>query len=189
MQKKSPTIRTLHFLVGALCVAASWSAAAAVPFTLTSPEIADGGLLNRKHAADANECGGRNISPALQWRHAPAGTQSYAVTLFDPEGGHGMGIVHWVVYNLAATTHGLPENAGAALPAGAISGINRTGKPGYFGPCPPVGDTPHHYFAQVYALDLAPGAIPPNLSRDALFDAMRGHVLGSNGIVLRYGRP
>jgi phosphatidylethanolamine-binding protein (PEBP) family uncharacterized protein len=77
---------------------------------------------------------------------------------------------------------------GASAPAGSVSGINRTGQPGYYGPCPPVGDVPHHYVLQVYALDLAPDALPPNLNHDAFLAAVTNHVLAASSTVLRYGR-
>ncbi|MDR6391727.1 YbhB/YbcL family Raf kinase inhibitor-like protein [Paraburkholderia phenoliruptrix] len=160
--------------------------AADAAFTLTSPGLADGGTLDSSHAASANNCGGGNVSPALQWRNAPAGTKSYAVTIFDPDGAKGLGIVHWVLYGIAPSVTAL--GAGAAAPPGSIGGTNRTGGPGYFGPCPPVGEMPHHYIAQVYALDLVPDALPAGLTRDALLAAIKDHVIAATSTVLRYGR-
>jgi len=160
--------------------------AADAAFTLTLPGLADGGTLDSSHAASANNCGGGNVSPALQWRNAPAGTKSYAVTIFDPDGAKGLGIVHWVLYGIAPSVTAL--GAGAAAPPGSIGGTNRTGGPGYFGPCPPVGEMPHHYIAQVYALDLVPDALPAGLTRDALLAAIKDHVIAATSTVLRYGR-
>ncbi|CAB3647872.1 hypothetical protein LMG22037_00763 [Paraburkholderia phenoliruptrix] len=160
--------------------------AADAAFTLTSPGLADGGTLDSSHAASANNCGGGNVPPALQWRNAPASTKSYAVTIFDPDGAKGLGIVHWVLYGIAPSVTAL--GAGAAAPPGSIGGTNRTGGPGYFGPCPPVGEVPHHYIAQVYALDLAPDALPAGLTRDALLAAIKDHVIAATSTVLRYGR-
>ncbi|AXL50765.1 PEBP family protein [Paraburkholderia caffeinilytica] len=172
-----------------MCVVLTFAAAnvrAADAFALSSPGLADGGTLDSSHAASANNCGGGNVSPALQWRNAPAGTKSYAITIFDPDGAKGLGIVHWVLYGIAPSATGL--GAGAPPPAGSVGGTNRTGGPGYYGPCPPVGDIPHHYFAQVYALDLAPDALPAGLTRDALQAAIKDHVLAAASTVLRYGR-
>ena len=145
---------------------------AAEVFVVSSPGLADGGTLDSSHAASANNCGGGNVSPPLQWRNAPAGTKSYAVTLFDPDGAKGLGIVHWVLYGVAPSTT-VSLGAGASQPPGSVAGTNRTGGTGYYGPCPPVGDDPHHYLAQVYALDLPPDALPPGLTRKALFAAIR----------------
>ena len=78
---------------------------------MSSPGLADGGTLDSSHAASANNCGGGNVSPALQWRNTPAGTKSYAVTIFDPDGAKGLGIVHWVLYGVAPSTTGLGAGA------------------------------------------------------------------------------
>ncbi|MFM0173389.1 YbhB/YbcL family Raf kinase inhibitor-like protein [Paraburkholderia sediminicola] len=178
-----------HVLSVGVCAAlalAAVHARAAEVFVVSSPGLADGGTLDSSHAASANNCGGGDVSPALQWRNAPAGTKSYAVTLFDPDGGKGLGIVHWVLYGVAPSTTSL--GAGASQPPGSVAGANQTGAPGYRGPCPSVGDNPHHYVAQVYALDLPPDALPPGLTRDALFTAIKDHVIAATSMVLRYGR-
>jgi len=172
--------------VCALLVYASVHAYAEQPFAVVSPGLADGGTLDARHAASANNCGGGNVSPALQWKNAPVGAKSFAVTIFDPDGAKGLGIVHWIVYGIAPTTMGLA--AGEAAPPGSVAGTNRTGGPGYYGPCPPVGEVPHHYIAQVYALDLPPNALPAGLTRDAFLAAVKDHVVAVTSTVLRYGR-
>lgn len=159
---------------------------AADAFVLTSPGLTDGATLAASHAASARDCGGGNVSPALQWRHAPAGTRSYAVSIFDPDGAKGLGIVHWVQYGIPASVDSLAE--GGPMPTGSVGGVNRTGQPGYYGPCPPVGEIAHHYVVQAYALDLAPDALPAGLTRDALLAALKDHVLAATSIVLRYAR-
>jgi hypothetical protein len=178
-----------HLLSAGVCAALALATAhgyAVEAFAVASPGLADGGTLDSSHAASANNCGGGNVSPALQWRNAPAGTKSFAVTIFDPDGAKGLGIAHWVLYGIAPSTTALV--AGGAAPPGSIAGTNRTGGPGYYGPCPPVGDVPHHYVAQVYALDLPPDALPAGLTRDALHAAIKDHVLAATSTVLRYGR-
>jgi Raf kinase inhibitor-like YbhB/YbcL family protein len=180
-------------LAGTVCLAASLSAQAAQPFTLSAKGLHDNSTLARAHAASAKDatgrmCGGDNVSPELGFSNVPSGTKSLAVTIYDPDGGQGLGIVHWVLYGIPAATRSLPRGIGAQGPAGSTPGTNRTGGPGYYGPCPPVGDKPHHYIFQAYALDLEPGALKPGLTRDALIEAMRGHVLGSASIMLRYAR-
>jgi Raf kinase inhibitor-like YbhB/YbcL family protein len=155
-------------------------------FTLTSPGLADNGTLDFRHAASAQDCGGKNVSLPLAWSNAPSGTKSFALTIFDPDGARGLGIVHWVLYGIPAATTALGE--GGPPPAGSIGGINRTGKDGYYGPCPPHGDAPHHYVVQAYALDLAANALPAALDRDALIAAMKGHVLAASSMVVRYAR-
>ena len=155
-------------------------------FTLTSPDLADNATLDSRHAASAQDCGGKNVSLPLAWSNAPAGTKSFALTIYDPDGARGLGIVHWVLYGIPAATTALGE--GGPPPAGSIGGINRTGKDGYYGPCPPHGDAPHHYVVQAYALDLAATALPAALDRDGLIAAMKGHVLAASSMVARYAR-
>jgi phosphatidylethanolamine-binding protein (PEBP) family uncharacterized protein len=54
--------------------------------------------------------------------------------------------------------------------------------------CPPVGDVPHHYVLTVIASDLAPGTLPAGLDRNALLAALKGHALGGQSVIGRYGR-
>jgi Raf kinase inhibitor-like YbhB/YbcL family protein len=187
LSKKRGMVRRLVY--SGLCAALALNvvgAAAADAFELSSPGLVDGGTLDSSHAADAQGCGGGNVSPPLQWRNAPVGTKSFAITVFDPDGAKGLGIVHWVLYRIPANASAISE--GAQPPAGSVGGINRTGRQGYYGPCPPLGDIPHHYVVQAYALDLPPEALPAGLTRDGLLAALRNHVLAATSIVLRYGR-
>ena len=127
------------------------------------------------------------FSPPLSWSEAPAGTQSLAILCDDPDAPVG-DWVHWVVFNLAPDIRELPENVarGAALPGGAVQGVNDYGRNGYDGPCPPPGQT-HRYHFKVFALDarldLAPAARKSDLVR-----AMRGHVLAQGEVVGTYAR-
>jgi hypothetical protein len=52
------------------------------------------------------------------------------------------------------------------------------------GPCPTPGHTNHYVFS-LYALDLAPDALQPGLSRDQFLDAVKGHVLDNGSLVGR----
>jgi len=171
-----------------LCALLLYGAAAyaADAFELSSPGVPDGGMLAPIHAGNQNNCGGGNVSPALQWRNAPVGTRSFAVTIFDPDGAKGLGVVHWIVYSIPSSTTSL--TAGGEPPAGAHMGLNVGGQAAYRGPCPPVGELPHHYVVQIYALDLAPDALAAGLTRDALHAAIRNHVLANTSMVMRFGR-
>ena len=179
-----PTFAGVFAVLALHAVAAP--APAADAFTLSSPGLADGATLDSRHASSANQCGGANVSPALQWQHIPAGTRSFAITIYDPDGAKGLGVVHWVQYGIPASVNSLDE--GHPAPEGSVGGTNRTGHSGYYGPCPPVGEIAHHYVVQAYALDLAPDALPAGLTRDGLQAALKDHVLAATSIVLRYGR-
>ncbi|MGA4670246.1 YbhB/YbcL family Raf kinase inhibitor-like protein [Propionibacteriaceae bacterium Y1923] len=93
--------------------------------------------------------GGQNTSPDLTWSDAPAGTKSFAITVFDPDAPTGSGWWHWVAVDLPVTVTSLAE--GAALPESAREWVNDYGYVGYGGPYPPPGPA-HHYVFTVYAL-------------------------------------
>jgi len=114
---------------------------AATAFKLASPTIAPGSTLTDAQVANTFGCSGKNISPALTWSGAPAGTRSFAFTLYDPDAPTGSGWWHWVVYDIPATANGLLEGAGTAdgarLPSGSKQGHTDFGTPGFGGACPP----------------------------------------------------
>ncbi len=109
-------------------------------FVLTSPSFADGGAIPVKHS-----CDGRDVSPALSWQGAPAGTAAFALIVDDPDA---RGFIHWVVYNIPGSETGLPE--GVSATAQPPQGRNDFGRTGWGGPCPPGGT--HHYQFTLYAL-------------------------------------
>jgi len=94
---------------------------------------------------------GGNNSPEVSWTHAPRGTHSFVVAMFDVTAS----FTHWGMYNIAASRAGLPEGAGAAGNTFGVQVYNDFYLPGYDGPCPPVGVKPysHRYVVTVYALD------------------------------------
>lgn len=159
-------------------------------FKITSSSFSDNAIMARKHAAKGGprKCDGQNISPALQWSNAPKGTKSYAIVVTDAVGGHGLGIVHWVAYGIPASTTSFAEGAVNKPSKAYVGGKNRIKKGFYFGPCPGVGDDPHHYEFMIIALDLDPAALPPGLDRPSLFKAIKGHNLMATSIVGRYAR-
>ena len=181
-------------LLAAWFAAFSGAAFAAEPaaslFTLSSPAFADGALLPLKYAGGAQCSGakGGNLSPPLAWSNPPKETKSFAVVMTDPDGGRGLGSVHWVAYGIAAARSGLKEGEGAPASGEIVAGRNSRGTVGYSGPCGPPVDAPHHYVIQVLALDLEPGSLPPGLDRDQLYKAIAGHSLGPASLVVRYRR-
>lgn len=152
-------------------------------FTLTSPSFAPNGAIPAKFT-----CEGDDRSPALQWSGVPAGTKSLALIVDDPDApdpkAPRMTWVHWVLYDIPATTTGLPDGVTAAqLPPGTREGRNDWKRTGYGGPCPPIGR--HRYFHKLYALD----TVLPDLkhpSKAALEQAMEGHVLGKAELIGTY---
>jgi len=142
-------------IVVALLVAiAIINAAAAQTFTLKSNDL--GGQMTNKQFANGFGCTGENTSPELHWENAPAGTQAFAVTMYDKDAPTGSGFWHWVVYNIPANVTSLKADAGnfsgKNLPDSAVNGGNDGNAPGFVGACPPAGDGPHQYLFTVYAL-------------------------------------
>src|SRR6185437_12909983 len=129
----------------------------ATPLALRSSALAPGRTIYRNQVYDRLGCSGGNISPALSWYHAPAGTHSFAVLMFDSDAPGG-GWWHWVVFDIPAAVRSLRAGAGDPpkhlLPPGAVQVRNDFGNPGYGGPCPPPGP-PHHYHVRLYALRLS----------------------------------
>lgn len=132
-------------------------------------------------------CEGADVSPPLSWSNPPQGTKGFALIADDPDAPMGTW-VHWVMYDLPADTHELPEGVPAreTLNSGAKQGLNDFKKIGYGGPCPPPG-RPHRYFFKLYALD-GKTDLKPRATKQQLLDAMKGHVLGEAQIVGTYKR-
>ncbi|AZD58189.1 hypothetical protein C4K18_0184 [Pseudomonas chlororaphis subsp. aurantiaca] len=157
-------------------------------FTLNVPGVSDNRLFTPASASDAKGCGGHNLSPALAWTAGPEGTRSYAIVMHDPDGAKGQGIDHWVHYGIKPTTRQIAAGAGAKGTLEGLGGTNSKGTTTYVGPCPPVGDSAHHYIIQIYALELAPDALPAGLTRAQLLEKINGHVLRNSSVVRRYLR-
>ncbi|MDF3832300.1 YbhB/YbcL family Raf kinase inhibitor-like protein [Cupriavidus basilensis] len=174
-------------LAGVL-LCACLGAAQAAGMQVSSASFADGASIPVLHGNDASDCGGKGVSPQVSWTNLPAGTRSVAVLLSDPDGAMGLGVSHWVAYNIAAERGQLRQGEGQTDGHGVTLGKNVRGGMAYHGPCPPVGDVPHHYTLTVVATDIAPSALPPGLTREALMAALKGHALGAQSVIGRYGR-
>lgn len=126
-------------------------------------------------------CSGRDISPPLRFGGVPARAQALALTLIDRTA---HGFTHWTVWNISPRIRGL---AAGRVPQGSRQGANDFGRFGYGGPCPPVGQKPHHYVLTLYALDrrlpLSNGAPPEAAEAD-----IRAAALGHATLLGRFGR-
>ena len=145
-------------------------------FVLTAGGLPDQGMLPRRFA-----CDGAGVSPPLGWSGEPAGTQSFALIVDDPDARN---FNHWLLWDIPASVHALGEGADQA----GTTGINDFGKSGYGGPCPPEGRGPHIYSFRLFALDVPSLEIKPRAHRDDLDKALKKHVLGKVEYRLRYSR-
>jgi len=124
-------------------------------FTLASTSLADGGAMPVRQVNPGGHPDGRDLSPQLAWSGFPAATQSFAVTMYDPDAPTASGFWHWAVANIPASVTSLPEGAGSGgMPAGSLTLKNDGGFPGYMGSAPPAGDGPHRYMVVVHAVDV-----------------------------------
>ena len=173
-----------------LLVALTLLATTAWSFELSSPDVQQGRRLNSAQEYAGYGCDGDNLSPALKWKNAPAGTRSFAVTVFDPDAPTGKGWWHWLVFDIPATLNSLPAGIGvnADLPAGARQGRNDFGEHAYGGACPPVGNGTHHYVFTVYALKVERLDVSDDASPQRIDAALRGSSLGSAHLTATYSR-
>jgi Raf kinase inhibitor-like YbhB/YbcL family protein len=180
----------MRWLILGTALSALAAPALAAEFMLSSTEVKSGSPMALAQALTA--CKGENISPALSWSGEPSGTQSFAVTMYDPDARGGSGWWHWTVFNIPAAVHSLAAGAGSEgsreLPAGARQGRNDFGVSQYSGPCPPIGDHAHHYEITVYAAKVAQLPLDNTASGAEVSSQLRSNALATAKIVGRYER-
>ena len=102
---------------------------------------------------DRYGCAGQpaGTSPPLTWTGIPTGTVELALTVVDITTEEQR--VHWVVTGLDPSLLGLEEGR---VPEGAVEARNDSSEFGWYGPCPPAGET-HTYLFTLFALTTATG--------------------------------
>ena len=157
--------------------------AASVTMTISSPVFQDGGKIPVKYT-----CEGQSISPPLQWANAPQGTRSYCLIVEDPDTSRGT-LTHWLVFNISPNSNGLPE--GVPVQTGNTAtysqGNNSFGETGYYGPCPPAGQS-HRYIFSLYALDNVLSQLKAGASKSDVLEATQGHILASARLTGTFGQ-
>ncbi len=151
-------------------------------FVLETKAFPKGGEIPARYT-----CSGNDLSPALSWSGAPQDTRSFALIVDDPDAPSGT-FTHWIVYDLPAATHQLPESVSKTedLSGGGRQGRNDFRRVGYGGPCPPPGKA-HRYFFKLYALNAALN-LPAGASRQDVEGAMRGHVIAQAELMGKFAR-
>lgn len=164
----------------------------AAGFQLSSPDIAADSLIAARFEFNGFGCSGENKSPALRWSGAPAGTKSFAVTVYDPDAPTGSGWWHWSVINLPASVDSLDADAGAVggarLPQGASQVRIDYGVAAWGGTCPPQGDKPHRYIFTVHALKAEKLELPADATAALAGYMINANSLGKASFTARYGR-
>jgi Raf kinase inhibitor-like YbhB/YbcL family protein len=152
--------------------------------TLTSTAFVHQGEIPSRYT-----CEGENVSPPLKWSDPPANTKSFALIVDDPDAPDPKAPqrtwVHWVLFDLPAHARELREAMRSSdLPQGTQEGVNDFKKPGYGGPCPPIGR--HRYFHKLYALDVVLPKLGAKATKADLEKAMVGHVLATAELIGTY---
>jgi Raf kinase inhibitor-like YbhB/YbcL family protein len=159
-------------------------------FELRSNDVADGQTLNNPQVSGVFGTGGDDVSPHLAWSGAPDGTQSYAVTVYDPDAPTAAGFWHWAAFNIPADVTELASNASATgMPAGAVQLRNDGATVGYVGAAPPAGHGLHHYWVVVHAVDVPSLDVPADGSCSFLGFNLFFHTLGRAMLVPVYEVP
>jgi Raf kinase inhibitor-like YbhB/YbcL family protein len=149
---------------------------------LTIPSFSDAGPIPLPFTCYA--ASGKAMSPALRWANVPAGTQSFVIMATGPENHRRKSHVvafFWGRWNIPASATQLAEGQplGLEQPDGSRQMESDDKIVGYDPPCAPPGAGPIHYQFKLYALDqMLP--LPSNATRDAVLQAMDGHILGAS---------
>lgn len=153
-------------------------AANADVFSLSSPDIIEGELLDNKFVFKGFGCTGDNISPTLSWKNAPKGTKSFALTAYDPDAPTGSGWWHWFAFNIPVNVMQLHQNAGSSDGDlhGAVQLRSDYGTKGFGGACPPTGEV-HRYKFTIHALSTEKLDLDENVSA-----ALAGYMVNANSI-------
>ncbi|GGW65958.1 YbhB/YbcL family Raf kinase inhibitor-like protein [Alishewanella tabrizica] len=158
-------------------------------FVLTSPSLKEGHFMAKMQEFDGFGCNGQNISPELNWQNAPAGTKSFAVTVFDPDAPTCSGFWHWLVTDIPLAATGLAEGAGkGSLPPGSRTFTNDYGNKAFGGTCPPEGHGMHRYQFTVWALPEETLPAPDGASAAVVGFMLNAMALGKATLTATYAR-
>jgi Raf kinase inhibitor-like YbhB/YbcL family protein len=132
-------------------------------------------------------CEGDDISPEFSWRDAPPETESFVLTVRDPDAPKAGGFTHWVLYNIPPNLKQIGRNVPKqpTVPGLGLQGKNDGGEIGYMGPCPPSGT--HRYFVRLFALDTEL-KFPPGASQEEVRSAMEKHILDKAELMGTYAK-
>ena len=126
---------------------------------------------------------GGNISPPLTWSAVPEGAAELVLVVEDPDAGDPP-LLHWLVSGIDPRATEVPEGS---VPPGGTESVNSFGTPGWAGPQPPKGDSPHRYFFRLHALK-GPLPVPDRPDVAWLHRAIADRELASGTLVGTFAR-
>jgi Raf kinase inhibitor-like YbhB/YbcL family protein len=126
-------------------------------------------------------CDGESVSPPIEWKGVPTGTQSFAISLWhtapDQEKSY------WLVYNIPASVNRLDKNDKTT---GTV-GLNDK-KKAFYDPMCSKGPGVKTYHISVYALSSEVKLAKDSDNRDALLKAIKGITLAETTLDFVYER-
>ena len=196
MCRKVARIGVYASIIYSLASVAPGIAAPLWAFSLTSPAFKPDADIPAQYTCEGSESAkerhtgdvNAGISPTLSWDDPPAGTQTFALLVDDPDA-QGGSWIHWVVYDIPGSTRTIAQATPKqeTLPDGSKHGLNDWRNPFYQGPCPPRGDAPHRYVFTLYALDSTSG-LEPAAKKTHLMLFITKHTLAKAELVGHFGR-
>ncbi len=149
-------------------------------FTLSSPDVVEGGALPTEYT-----CDGDSATLPLAWNGAPAETESFALVMSHVPG---PGDTHWywILYDIPADVGDLSKNSAGI---GTLGTNSVNGNQEYAPPCS-KGPGEKVYTYTVYALSASPQFSVPasQVSLDVLLAAMQDITLASAELNVSYTR-
>lgn len=207
-------MKSLHFLILIAIGAAALFVFAEAPMKVAVEGVSARGPIPEQYALckpteDGKSTKGENLRPAIAWTGAPKETQSFAVTITDPDvptdftdaGKEGKTIpadmprqlfYHWVLVDIPANVTSIPGGparqppaAGKALKAD-LAGYVPNPKH-YGGPCPPWNDLrTHDYHFTVHALDVPSLELKAGATARDAATAIQAHTLATGNLIGTY---
>lgn len=145
---------------------------------LRSPAFSDNTTIPPRHTQ-----AGENRPPPLEWSTGPEETAEFVLLCEDRDAPDGTA-THWLVTGIEPRTTSID---GTSLPADARVWPNSFGGERYDGPLPPIGDEPHRYFFQVFALKRRLD-VEPDRGVDALHREIDKHRVATGTLIGLYAR-
>ncbi len=166
--------------------------------TLITTAWPDGGMIPLRYTQ-----AGADLSPAIQWSAAPAGTVSFVLIFHDADtvvNNSTDGILHWMLWNIPGTSTGVAQGRPDSFELeDETRQISASGSR-YRGPGASATGPIHHYVMELYALDTmldikvspqGPQEPNPNVQaiRTSIMQAMAGHIRGKAAYLGLFRRP